>query len=58
MSEQKRQPSGPDLTAGVSADTLQKEGQILGHVGQDDVLVVLVGHEILAVRAGARRCEG
>ncbi len=58
MSEQKKEPSGPDLTAGVSAAALRKEGQILGHVGKDDVLVVQVGHEILAVGARCTHYRG
>ena len=58
MSEQKKAPSGPDLTAGVSADALRQEGQILGHVGKDDVLVVQVGHEIFAVGARCTHYRG
>jgi hypothetical protein len=53
MGEQKEQPSGPDLTAGVFAATLRSKGQILGHVGKDDVLVAQVGDEILAVGGNA-----
>ena len=32
MAEQKK-PSGPDLTAGISASSLRDKRQILGHVG-------------------------
>ena len=38
MSQHKKSPSGPDLTAGVPAATLRAEGQLLGHVGENDVL--------------------
>ena len=38
MSEESK-PSGPDLTKGV-AFTAFKDGKLLGHVGEEDVLLV------------------
>jgi NADPH-dependent 2,4-dienoyl-CoA reductase/sulfur reductase-like enzyme/nitrite reductase/ring-hydroxylating ferredoxin subunit len=58
MAEQKKAPSGPDLTAGVSAASLRQDGQILGHVGKSDVLVVQVGDEIFAVGAKCTHYRG
>jgi NADPH-dependent 2,4-dienoyl-CoA reductase/sulfur reductase-like enzyme/nitrite reductase/ring-hydroxylating ferredoxin subunit len=58
MSEQQKGPSGPDLTSGISAATLRREGHLLGHVGKADVLVVQVGDEILAVGAKCTHYRG
>jgi NADPH-dependent 2,4-dienoyl-CoA reductase/sulfur reductase-like enzyme/nitrite reductase/ring-hydroxylating ferredoxin subunit len=47
MSEEKK-PGGPDLTQGVlSADFA--EGKLLGHVNDNEVLLVQVGSEILGI---------
>ena len=47
MTEDKR-PSGPDLTKGVSLSEF-KDGKLLGHVGEEDVLLVQAGGEIFAI---------
>ncbi|QOZ54210.1 FAD-dependent oxidoreductase [Bradyrhizobium sp. CCBAU 53338] len=47
MTEDKK-PSGPDLTKGVAL-TEFKDGKLLGHVGEEDVLLVLAGSEIFAI---------
>ena len=41
-------PSGADLTKGVSL-TEFKDGKLLGHVGEEDVLLVQAGGEIFAI---------
>ena len=49
MAEQSA-PSGPDLTQGVAlADLI--DGHLLGHVGDDEVLLVLSGTDVLAIGA-------
>jgi NADPH-dependent 2,4-dienoyl-CoA reductase/sulfur reductase-like enzyme/nitrite reductase/ring-hydroxylating ferredoxin subunit len=47
MTEDKK-PSGPDLTKGVAL-TAFKDGKLLGHVGEEDVLLVQAGSEIFAI---------
>ncbi|MDA9442384.1 pyridine nucleotide-disulfide oxidoreductase [Bradyrhizobium sp. CCBAU 51745] len=47
MAEDKK-PSGPDLTKGVAIGDF-KEGKLLGHVGEEDVLLVQAGSEIFAI---------
>src|SRR4029079_7417387 len=58
MSEQKKGPSGPDLTRGIPAGTLRKNRQILGHVGDANVLVVQVGDDVFAVGANCTHYKG
>jgi nitrite reductase/ring-hydroxylating ferredoxin subunit len=41
--------SGPDLTEGVPAASLPDGGMISGHVGEEPVLLVRLGGEILAI---------
>ena len=43
------EPSGPDLTQGVPAASLPDGGMISGHVGEEPVLLVRLGEEILAI---------
>ncbi|MBC9879507.1 FAD-dependent oxidoreductase [Bradyrhizobium sp. INPA01-394B] len=47
MTEDKK-PSGPDLASGVTLAAF-KDGKLLGHVGEDDVLLVEAGGEIFAI---------
>src|SRR6516164_8952290 len=47
MREEKK-PAGPDLTRGVLLADLT-EGKLLGHVGDDEVLLVEIGSEVLAI---------
>jgi NADPH-dependent 2,4-dienoyl-CoA reductase/sulfur reductase-like enzyme/nitrite reductase/ring-hydroxylating ferredoxin subunit len=47
MSEEKN-PGRPDLTQGVLPSDFT-EGKLLGHVADDEVLLVLVGSEVLAI---------
>ncbi|MCM2315667.1 MAG: FAD-dependent oxidoreductase [Thermoanaerobaculia bacterium] len=46
--------AGPDLTAGVALDALPIEGSLVGHVGDENVLVVRRGNEVFAV---TNRCS-
>jgi len=50
MTEEQPQPSGPDLTRGVAFTDLT-DGKLVGHVGDEDVLVVCSGGEIFAIDA-------
>jgi NADPH-dependent 2,4-dienoyl-CoA reductase/sulfur reductase-like enzyme/nitrite reductase/ring-hydroxylating ferredoxin subunit len=56
MTEDKK-PSGPDLTSGVSL-TEFKDGKLLGHVGEEDVLLVQAGSEIFAIEPACSHYHG
>ncbi|MBR1127129.1 FAD-dependent oxidoreductase [Bradyrhizobium iriomotense] len=56
MSEDKK-PSGPDLTTGVSLADF-KDGKLLGHVGDEDVLLVQAGGEIFAIEPACSHYHG
>ena len=50
MAQQQTSPSGPDLTQGVAiADLI--DGRLVGHVGNEEVLVVHSGSDLFAVGA-------
>ena len=49
MSDQQDAPSGPDLAMGVDEQELVKSGKLVGHVGDEAVLLVADGDDIFAV---------
>ena len=51
MSEGQSQPSGPDLTQGVSLAKLADGGMLVGHVGDEAVLLTRRGEEVFAIGA-------
>ncbi len=51
MAQDPASPSGPDLRQGIPLAELADGGKLLGHVGDDDVLLVRRGSEIFAVGA-------
>ncbi|WP_407113597.1 FAD-dependent oxidoreductase [Bradyrhizobium sp. LMG 9283] len=50
-------PRGPDLTRGVSL-TEFRDGKLLGHVGEEDVLLVQAGGEIFAIEPACSHYHG
>lgn len=56
MAEDKK-PSGPDLTRGVPL-TAFKDGKLLGHVGEEDVLLVQAGGDIFAIEPACSHYHG
>jgi NADPH-dependent 2,4-dienoyl-CoA reductase/sulfur reductase-like enzyme/nitrite reductase/ring-hydroxylating ferredoxin subunit len=52
-----KQPSGPDLTRGVSLVDF-RDGKLLGHVGDDDVLLVQLGAEVVAIEPACSHYHG
>jgi apoptosis-inducing factor 3 len=52
-----KQPSGPDLTKGVSLADF-RDGKLLGHVGDDDVLLVQLGAEVVAIEPACSHYHG
>src|SRR4051794_1788123 len=57
MAEQAAGPSGPDLAQGVSSSEFTGE-TLLGHVGEQDVLLVRSGSEIFAIDAHCSHYHG
>jgi NADPH-dependent 2,4-dienoyl-CoA reductase/sulfur reductase-like enzyme/nitrite reductase/ring-hydroxylating ferredoxin subunit len=57
MAEEKAQPSGPDLTQGVSPTDLV-DGKLVGHIGDQEVLLVRSGPEIFAIDAHCSHYHG
>jgi nitrite reductase/ring-hydroxylating ferredoxin subunit len=48
----------PDLSGGVAADSVPDGGTLLGHVGEDDVLLVRQGDRVFAVGAYCTHYHG
>ena len=57
MAQEQMPPSGPDLTKGVGLGDF-KDDKLLGHVGDDEVLLVRSGGEIFAVGAHCSHYHG
>jgi NADPH-dependent 2,4-dienoyl-CoA reductase/sulfur reductase-like enzyme/nitrite reductase/ring-hydroxylating ferredoxin subunit len=57
MSDDHGSPAGPDLTAGISRDALV-DGKLVGHVGDEDVLVVRTQDGIFAIGAHCSHYHG
>ena len=58
MAEDQAQPVGPDLSLGISAAELPDGGKLVGHVGQDAVLLVRCGPEMFAIGAHCTHYSG
>ena len=50
MTQEQTSPSGPDLTQGVALADLV-DGRLVGHVGNEEVLLVQAGSELFAIGA-------
>ena len=57
MAQEQAPPSGPDLTQGVALADLA-DGKLLGHVGDDAVLLVRRGNEVFAIGAKCTHYHG
>jgi len=57
MAQEQNTPQGPDLTQGVGLTDFV-DGKLLGHVGDEEVLLVQVGGEIFAVGAHCMHYHG
>jgi NADPH-dependent 2,4-dienoyl-CoA reductase/sulfur reductase-like enzyme/nitrite reductase/ring-hydroxylating ferredoxin subunit len=57
MADQQAQPAGPDLSQGVALSDFSA-ATLLGHVGDDDVLLVRSGSEIFAIDAHCSHYHG
>jgi NADPH-dependent 2,4-dienoyl-CoA reductase/sulfur reductase-like enzyme/nitrite reductase/ring-hydroxylating ferredoxin subunit len=57
MADDQKAPSGPDLTKGVAPGDF-KDGTLLGHVGEEEVLLVRSGGEMFAISAHCTHYHG
>jgi NADPH-dependent 2,4-dienoyl-CoA reductase/sulfur reductase-like enzyme/nitrite reductase/ring-hydroxylating ferredoxin subunit len=57
MADQKTPPAGPDLTQGVALSEFSGKS-LLGHVGDDEILLVRAGSEIFAIDAHCSHYHG
>src|SRR6059058_625918 len=57
MADQQAPPAGPDLSKGISLSEFAGE-MLLGHVGDDEVLLVRSGSEIFAIGAHCSHYHG
>ena len=58
MSEDQSKPSGPDLAAGVTIDSLADGAMLAGHVGANAVLLARRGDEFFAIGATCSHYNG
>lgn len=58
MAEQDAKPSGPDLSRGVAFTDLADGAMLLGHVGDEQVLLARHGAELFAVGAACSHYHG
>lgn len=57
MAEEKTPPAGPDLTLGVAlADFV--DGKLVGHVGEEEILLVQYGSDVFAIGAHCTHYHG
>ena len=58
MAQDQPDPSGPDLAHGIPEATLPDGGKLVGHVGDDEVLLVRRGPDIFAIGAHCTHYHG
>jgi NADPH-dependent 2,4-dienoyl-CoA reductase/sulfur reductase-like enzyme/nitrite reductase/ring-hydroxylating ferredoxin subunit len=58
MANDQATPAGPDLTQGISLADLADGGKLLGHVDDEEILLVRRGEEIFAVGAHCTHYHG
>src|SRR5687767_179401 len=58
MAQDESSAAGPDLTQGIMFADLQAAGMLLGHVGDEAVLMVRQGTEVFAVGAHCTHYHG
>src|SRR5690349_7379569 len=58
MAEENAKPAGPDFTKGVALASLSEDGMLLGHVGEEDVLLVRRKADIFALSAHCTHYHG
>ena len=58
MAEEQAKPAGPDLTQGIPVADLADGAMLVGHVGDDEVLLARQGDDVFAVSAHCTHYHG
>jgi apoptosis-inducing factor 3 len=58
MTDEQAKPETPDLTQGIASDQLPEGGRIVGHVGDDQLLLLRQAGEIFAIGAHCTHYHG
>jgi NADPH-dependent 2,4-dienoyl-CoA reductase/sulfur reductase-like enzyme/nitrite reductase/ring-hydroxylating ferredoxin subunit len=58
MTTEQTEPAGPDLMQGVALDQIADGGMLVGHVGEEEILLVRRGTEVFAVGAHCTHYHG
>ena len=58
MVQEEKKRAGPDLTKGIALDELPDGGMLVGHAGDEQVLLVRRGREVFAVGAQCTHYQG
>ena len=58
MADDQAKPGGPDLTQGIALADLADGGKLVGHVGDEEILLVRRGDDIFAVGAHCSHYHG
>src|SRR6476646_6663377 len=58
MGQDESGPAGPDLTQGIIVAELPDGGMLVGHVGEEEVLLVRQGTDVFAVGAHCTHYHG
>ena len=58
MTHDQNAPAGPDLTQGIALTELAEGAKLLGHVGENEVLLVRTDADIFAVDAHCTHYHG
>ena len=58
MVQEETKPTGPDLTQGIALDELPDGGMLVGHAGDEQILLVRRGREVFAVGAQCTHYQG
>jgi apoptosis-inducing factor 3 len=58
MAQEQNKPAGPDLTQGLALAAIADGDKLVGHVGEEEVLVVRRGEEVFAIGAHCTHYHG
>jgi hypothetical protein len=58
MVQEEKKLAGPDLTQGIALDELPDGGMLVGHAGDEQILLVRRGSEVFAEGASRRGSPG
>ena len=58
MVQEEKKLAGPDLTQGIARDELPDGGMLVGHAGDEPILLVRRGSEVFAVGAQCTHYQG